>query len=63
MNDEERRKLYHVCMDTIIALEIEKIKLDNAIFVYMQAMQRYDSTVNLYLNDIIALLEKYVEKK
>ena len=54
-------KLYHVCKDTLLALELEQIKLDNAMFEYHYAMMRYNETVGIYINDIMLLLKDTAE--
>ena len=61
LTDEERMKLYHVCKDTLLALELEQIKLDNAMFEYHYAMMRYNETVGIYINDIMLLLKDTAE--
>ena len=53
MTDKERRDyIFHVCQDARIALMSEQRKLNNAMFEYLQAINRYHETVEEYLDNI-----------
>ena len=59
MTDKERMDLlYHVCKETLVILEDEQVKYNNAMFEYFQAIHRHNEEVKDRISTILKLLEE-----